>query len=219
LASIVLPAALFLVLRKRHVPAFVSPLSFVVSALIFYFADHVTKHTLGTLAVALSICTLDATYEGIRRVLSAKPFVAIGAISYSLYLWQQPFWKAAAQGPAWMSAVALALAFVVVEPTLPEIRYHALAHRRAGFLAGLLRRAGWHEPPRGKLRLTQLWKGNGWLTPCALQCDGSNGNLAACCKSNVGRSSRQVRSPTLQLSPGAWLLPPARQLPPLSNSA
>lgn len=46
----------------------------------------------------------------IGRVLNARPVVAVGLLSYSIYLWQQPFFDPAA--PPWMTATPWNLAFV-----------------------------------------------------------------------------------------------------------
>ena len=48
--------------------------------------------TLGNLGIALAIhrCIRHPSYP-VGRVLASRPFVFVGALSYSLYLWQQPF--------------------------------------------------------------------------------------------------------------------------------
>jgi len=45
------------------------------------------------------------------RILNAAPFLFVGWISYSLYLWQQPFLNRASQSP--LTAVPLNIACVV----------------------------------------------------------------------------------------------------------
>jgi peptidoglycan/LPS O-acetylase OafA/YrhL len=49
------------------------------------------KYTLGTAYLALGISTIEGDTLGFREVLSAPILVWIGLVSYSLYLWQQPF--------------------------------------------------------------------------------------------------------------------------------
>jgi len=48
--------------------------------------------TLGNLGIAMAIhrCVLHPNFP-VGRVLEWRPLVFIGALSYSLYLWQQPF--------------------------------------------------------------------------------------------------------------------------------
>jgi peptidoglycan/LPS O-acetylase OafA/YrhL len=48
--------------------------------------------TLGNLGIAMAIhrCVRHPTFP-VGRVLESRPFVYVGALSYSLYLWQQPF--------------------------------------------------------------------------------------------------------------------------------
>lgn len=112
LPSIILAAAAFLVLRGRKVPPFAAPMFLVVSAVIFAYGGVVFRHIVGTIAMALAIGTLEASYLGFRRMLATPVLTFVGTISYSLYLWQQPFWKAADKGPPWLSAVALIPALI-----------------------------------------------------------------------------------------------------------
>jgi peptidoglycan/LPS O-acetylase OafA/YrhL len=48
--------------------------------------------TIGNLGIAMAIhrCVRHPTFP-VGRVLESRPFVFVGALSYSLYLWQQPF--------------------------------------------------------------------------------------------------------------------------------
>lgn len=49
--------------------------------------------SLGTLALAVCVNTIDFASEPVRSALSARWITSVGMISYSLYLWQQPFFK------------------------------------------------------------------------------------------------------------------------------
>lgn len=51
------------------------------------------RYTLGTLALALSVNTIDFASQSVRSLLSARGITTVGTLSYSLYLWQQPFYK------------------------------------------------------------------------------------------------------------------------------
>lgn len=50
--------------------------------------------SIGTLLLAISINTLDATFEPLKRALSVAPLRAMGLASFSIYLIQQPFYEA-----------------------------------------------------------------------------------------------------------------------------
>jgi peptidoglycan/LPS O-acetylase OafA/YrhL len=48
---------------------------------------------LGTICLALAVCLLDTAPAFFQRLLSLPPLRQIGLWSYSLYLWQQPFYQ------------------------------------------------------------------------------------------------------------------------------
>ena len=48
---------------------------------------------IGTILLALSVATMDFTLERVRRMFEIYILQALGMFSYSLYLWQQPFYK------------------------------------------------------------------------------------------------------------------------------
>jgi len=83
--------------------------------------------TAANIAIALCIDWAVTNHDGrIGRVLNAAPVVFVGWISYSLYLWQQPFLNRASQSPfaafPLNIAIAVSLAllsyFVVERPAL-----------------------------------------------------------------------------------------------------
>jgi peptidoglycan/LPS O-acetylase OafA/YrhL len=47
----------------------------------------------GPLFFSLSVNSLDSTFQGIRTTLSHRAIVFVGVASFSLYIWQQPFYK------------------------------------------------------------------------------------------------------------------------------
>jgi peptidoglycan/LPS O-acetylase OafA/YrhL len=68
-------------------------------------------HTVRAAAVAYLIASLILLPRGWSyRWLNSKPFVAVGVMSYSLYVWQQPFLGAHI---SWPWAVNLLIAFVI----------------------------------------------------------------------------------------------------------
>jgi peptidoglycan/LPS O-acetylase OafA/YrhL len=90
--------------------------------------------TLGNLGIAMAIhrCVRHPKYP-VGRVLESRPFVFIGALSYSLYLWQQPFVNRHADGLINTFPVHLALAFglALASYYLVEQPVLALRARRA----------------------------------------------------------------------------------------
>jgi peptidoglycan/LPS O-acetylase OafA/YrhL len=90
------------------IPAIAFACAFVPSAK----ADALLGQTISNIGIALSIerfVRQPDTAAG--RLLNARPIVFVGVLSYSLYLWQQPFLNR--HSAAWMSAfpMNLALAF------------------------------------------------------------------------------------------------------------
>lgn len=49
------------------------------------------KYSLGTFCLAYGVCKLDRAAPLVRRILSFKALTLCGVWSFSLYLWQQPF--------------------------------------------------------------------------------------------------------------------------------
>ncbi len=50
-------------------------------------------YSVGTLALSIAVNTIDFASQPVRSALSARPITSLGMVSYSLYLWQQPFFK------------------------------------------------------------------------------------------------------------------------------
>lgn len=50
------------------------------------------KYSLGTLLIALAINTLEQARPAVRRLLSLRVVAWFGLVSYSVYIWQQPFY-------------------------------------------------------------------------------------------------------------------------------
>lgn len=74
------------------------------------------------LAIALCIDWAVTHHDGrIGRVLNAAPFVFVGWISYSLYLWQQPFLDRASRSP-----LAAFPANIIIAVSLALISYYAV---------------------------------------------------------------------------------------------
>jgi len=87
------------------------------------------KYSAGSLLIAISINSLDQTYALARKFLSSSIIGWVGLISYSVYIWQQPFFYSIDRfGAAPMLAGAIcvgAISFYLYENPL-RIRLNAL---------------------------------------------------------------------------------------------
>jgi peptidoglycan/LPS O-acetylase OafA/YrhL len=85
--------------KGRHIPSLLG-LSLILYA-VFAFSDDTLTPSVYTLfptvgAALIILCATPATYVGMP--LSSRPFVSIGLISYSAYLWHQPIFAFARHG-------------------------------------------------------------------------------------------------------------------------
>ena len=72
------------------------------------------KYSLGSLLIAVSINSLDQAYAFVRRLLSSRVVAWFGMVSYSIYIWQQPFYYLVDQyGALPMLAAAIATAAAI----------------------------------------------------------------------------------------------------------
>ncbi|TPI23410.1 acyltransferase [Mesorhizobium sp. B4-1-1] len=99
IASILLSAAICLLKADGRLPAFLQSQHVALAAAVggvLLFLDPVptTIHYLvGVPLLALAVNTLDFAGGYVKGPLSSRPMVVLGLWSYSLYLWQQPFYK------------------------------------------------------------------------------------------------------------------------------
>lgn len=126
-ASILLPFALYLTMRGRLslVPSWVADIAFVSAlaaglALSTNLVPEWLRYTAGTLCFSAAIVLLGATSGALKAVLSTRVLAFVGTLSFSIYLWQQPFYEANShlQLPWLLLPAALLLAlisFYVVE--------------------------------------------------------------------------------------------------------
>jgi len=87
-------AAYFFLKNPRGGSVYLTPL-FLLCALFFkseLFGDSII-YSVGTIFLALSMCFLDTAPVLFKRLLSVAPLRQIGIWSYSIYLWQQPFFQ------------------------------------------------------------------------------------------------------------------------------
>jgi peptidoglycan/LPS O-acetylase OafA/YrhL len=93
-ASILMASALYLWLRPHAMPGYV-PILFAALGLsigIYDGASDIIKYTVGTFCLAVAIATVDSAWRWTLAILSNRILVQFGLMSFSLYLWQQPFY-------------------------------------------------------------------------------------------------------------------------------
>jgi peptidoglycan/LPS O-acetylase OafA/YrhL len=99
IASILVSALVCLLKRDRFWRAlldrpWLAPLAALAGAALFADAVPMPLHYVcGTLLLAVAVNALDFSAGPLRALFSAAPAVFLGLWSYSLYLWQQPFYK------------------------------------------------------------------------------------------------------------------------------
>lgn len=120
-AGIFIAGGLWLFLRNRQAPWWISPLALLIAVVAKGMPFQVVSFGLSSAMLALSITTIDSAAPVFRKVLSTKVFTYAGLWSFSLYLWQQPFYKLYREGAAptpllLLAALVTALAsFYLVE--------------------------------------------------------------------------------------------------------
>lgn len=92
--SILLSCATFLWLRGRAIHPLVPIIAGGLGVLLnFEVIPDPVKYSFGTLLLAIAMATIDEAPVWLHRLLSNQPIRQIGLWSFSLYLWQQPFFK------------------------------------------------------------------------------------------------------------------------------
>ena len=96
-AAIFLSGGIHLLVQRYgigRISPWVAPLALAAGILAkLWGPSAVVSFGLGTVLLALSVTTVGATFSAMRRVLEARLLCWLGLLSYSLYLWQQPFYK------------------------------------------------------------------------------------------------------------------------------
>ncbi|PXA96481.1 acyltransferase [Caulobacter sp. D5] len=137
-ASILLAAAFYLKLREEPTGLLASPWAALVLGalgLVFSF-DKVpdpVKYSLGTACVALSLCLAHRLPAVLLNLLQHPILIRTGLYSYSLYLWQQPFYKAGHNAVSKLALLPIAIVVALVS-------FYLIEQPARRFLNGLLER-------------------------------------------------------------------------------
>jgi peptidoglycan/LPS O-acetylase OafA/YrhL len=92
--SILVSVATFLWVhnRRRSMPSFVAPVAGMIGLLLNTNpSPDILKYSVGPFFLSLALATLGSSPRWMVSLFSLKPMALLGAISFSLYLWQQPF--------------------------------------------------------------------------------------------------------------------------------
>ena len=110
LSSIFLGGLAYLTLRRWKGPSWVPVALFAAGAVVSLGPD-VVRYSLGTACLAGALAMMDQAPKPLLTALSWRPLMSLGLWSYSIYLWQQPFFRLHFDGvlPAWAAAVAAIL--------------------------------------------------------------------------------------------------------------
>jgi peptidoglycan/LPS O-acetylase OafA/YrhL len=112
---------LWLALRNRALPSWTAPTALAAAIAFRALPSEVATFGIATVLLALAVVTIDRAPAMVLRALSQPALCQFGLWSYSIYLWQQPFYKLHRDGVAspallLVGATACALAsFSLVE--------------------------------------------------------------------------------------------------------
>lgn len=136
-ASILVSVAVYLTLRDKKPAWLSSPLAPVLLGLgalalnVDPTPDPI-KYSLGTTMLAASLSLMPAAPRGVLKAFESPVLVRAGVYSYSLYLWQQPFYKAVHGLRDHLLILPLAVAAAVASFYLVEQPARAALNRLIG---------------------------------------------------------------------------------------
>lgn len=94
-------------------------------------------YTLGTVLLAIAVNVVEHSHNSVLRIFGDPGVRWFGIVSFSLYLWQQPFYEAHATGTSALVAVPAALLFGVASYYLVEVPSRHLLRRTGRRTTGL----------------------------------------------------------------------------------
>ena len=113
--------------RDRNVPGFLAPAGLLLIGLSFFVLPGPEAPSLQTLPVAIGTALFlvsGSGQTGVGRLLAAAPFVWVGLISYSLYLWHQPLLAIARIQSSGTLSVSATAAILIVSFILAWATWH-----------------------------------------------------------------------------------------------
>lgn len=98
-AGLLVSFGLYLLVRdhwRNAVPSyagFIAPVAFAAAVVLaLYPLPEGMRWGIAPLALAVSMATFDCAVDWWKRAFALRPLIWIGMVSYSVYLWQQPFY-------------------------------------------------------------------------------------------------------------------------------
>jgi len=120
-ASIFLAAAAYLYFLRRNMPMWfpiaMGLLGWMFQATVF---PDVVKYSMGSACFACSVATMGGAKDWAVKLLSNRVLTIAGALSYSVYLWQQPFYESGENAKHKLLLLPLALICAVLSFYLVE---------------------------------------------------------------------------------------------------
>lgn len=128
--------AFYLLMRGKALHPALAPAGLVAAALLqFTVVPEWVQYTLGTWLLIISVNALDGSYKSVRGFFSQPALTWLGVMSYSIYIWQQPFYMqrwAFGWLPMLTCAVCVALiSYYLVERPGRVLINHWPMHRKA----------------------------------------------------------------------------------------
>ena len=119
LAPVFISAGMYLLSRKASPPPAWIPVVLALGSIpVFAILEPLPlKMIVPSLMLAYAVNTIDFAPEQVRAILSARWLTSVGLVSYSLYLWQQPFYKLT-HGAPWAiipATILAALSYFLIE--------------------------------------------------------------------------------------------------------
>jgi peptidoglycan/LPS O-acetylase OafA/YrhL len=114
--SIFLAVSAYLYFRDKTVPGWL-PIVCGLAGMMFQvnFLPDFIKYSIGSALLAISIATLGKTKEWLLLILGNRILTIAGTFSYSIYLWQQPFYKSGGLRLLPLALICAVLSFYLIE--------------------------------------------------------------------------------------------------------
>jgi peptidoglycan/LPS O-acetylase OafA/YrhL len=139
IAPILLAGGFFLAFRDvpDRVKTWLAPSVLILAfAIRFLCTNPIATFGLWTLLTALAVAILESSPRVLQRALSFAPLRQVGIWSFSIYLWQQPFYKLMGAAPLWLLGLAALgaglLSFYCIETPARSLINKKAATQRIG---------------------------------------------------------------------------------------
>ena len=114
--SIFLAVSAYLYFREKTIPGWF-PVVCGVAGMMFQvnFLPDFIKYSIGSALLAVSVATLGKAKEWLILILGNRILTIAGTFSYSIYLWQQPFYKSGGLRLLPLALICAVLSFYLIE--------------------------------------------------------------------------------------------------------